>query len=80
MRNSHPRSARQLGSGIRQIGPAFEDFECNGDFATVRAGSLRIAFVPIIILVGVVLFLVLLFFIWLFSKEDINGHRPVSGL
>ena len=48
------------------------------DVATVRSGSLRITFIPVVIfLVGVVLLvvvLVLLIFIWLFSKEDIRDY------
>jgi hypothetical protein len=49
--------------------------EYAGDFATARARSLRIAFVPIVIfVVAVVFLLVLLFFIWLFSKEDSSGY------
>jgi hypothetical protein len=55
---------------------AFFDLgERYGDFATARAGSLRIAFVPIVIfLVAVVFLLVLLFLVWLFPKEDISGY------
>jgi hypothetical protein len=50
------------------------------DFATARARSLRVAFVPIVIfLVAVVLLFVVLFFIWLFSKEDIGGYGAISG-
>ena len=42
-------------------------------FCNSQSTSLRIAFVPIVIfLVAVVFLLVLLFFIWLFSKEDIS--------
>lgn len=49
--------------------------KCIRGFATARARSLRIAFVPIVILlVAVAFFLVLLFLIRLFSKEDISGH------
>jgi hypothetical protein len=44
-------------------------------FATARAGSLRIAFVPIVtFLVAVVFLLLFLFLIWLVSKEDISGY------
>jgi hypothetical protein len=35
MRNNHPRSARQLGSGTRQTRPVLEDFERYGDITTV---------------------------------------------
>jgi len=46
-----------------------------GDFATARAGSLRIAFVTIVIfLVAVVFLLVFLFLIWLIAKEGISGY------
>jgi flagellar basal body-associated protein FliL len=48
---------------------------CNGDFATARTRSLRIAFILIVILLVVVgILLVLLFFIWLFSKENSSGY------
>jgi hypothetical protein len=54
--------------------PPGRHFECNGDFATARARSLRIAFIPtVIFLVAVVFLLVVLFLIWLFSKEYISG-------
>ena len=40
----------------------------------------RVGFVPIVIfLVAVVFLLVLLFFIWLFSKEQMGGYRTISG-
>ena len=51
------------------------DSERNGDFATVKACSLRIAFVPVVVfLVAVAFLFVLLIFIGLFSKEDISGY------
>jgi hypothetical protein len=49
--------------------------EGNRNFATARARSLRIAFVPIIIfLVAVAFLLVLLFVIWLLSKEGVSWY------
>ena len=54
--------------------PACVNERC-GDFATARAGSLRIAFVTIVIfLVAVVFLLVFLFLIWLIAKEGISGY------
>lgn len=45
------------------------------DFATVRERSLRIAFIPLVtFLVAVVFLLVVLFFVWLFSKEGMSGY------
>jgi hypothetical protein len=44
------------------------------DYATAGARLLRVAFVPTVIFrVAVVFLSVLLFFIWLISKEDIAG-------
>jgi flagellar biogenesis protein FliO len=51
-------------------------FECNRDFATARARSLRVTFVSIVIIFVALVFLLVfvLFLIWLFSKEDISGY------
>ena len=45
-----------------------------GDFATASAHLLRIAFVPVVIFLVAVAFVVVFFLIWLLSKEDISGY------
>ena len=40
--------------------------------------SLRIAFVPIVIFLAVVVFFLVLFFLWLFPKENCGGYRVRS--
>lgn len=77
----------ESGSALRHnLGPLADTFypaldsqrglnERNGDFATASARSLRVAFVLIVIfLVRVVFLAILLFSIWLFSKEEIGGY------
>src|ERR1700746_1471560 len=43
-----------------------------------RAGSLRVAFVVIIVIIVIFFAVVFVFLVWLLSKDDIGGCRPIT--